>query len=265
MKRTLLTILAVILTSLPAFSQTKVTGEKIVNSTVTTSTIDSTPIGSTTRSNVSATWMLFSAAPPNPIIGNSVELGWDATGLGEADFVDDYGTASGGFNWYAVGGSGSSHSWTPSSPLMHLDISGNLTAAKFIGSFSGNVTGNLNGNASTASALAADPANCATGQVATGINASGVATCVNGVQSGSGPGGTTGSATYSSTTSTVTFSPGYGDANYRAACTLIAPSDPRAVIVGVTSLGTSSLVVEVATMGSVSISYSGIDCLLQHP
>jgi hypothetical protein len=148
---------------------------------------------------------------------------------------------------------------------MRLDSSGNLTANKFVGSVSGNVTGNLNGNASTASAFATDPANCGSGQVAVGINASGVATCVNGVQSGSGPGGTTGDTSFSATTSTVTFSPGYGDANYRASCTLIAPSDPRAVIVGITSLGTSSLVVEVATMGSISISYSGIDCLLQHP
>jgi hypothetical protein len=95
MKRLLTTILAVILTSLSAFAQTKVTGEKIVNSTVTTSTIDSTPIGNTTRSSVSATWLLFSGVtPPNPILGNSVEAGWNSEGLGEADFIDDYGTST---------------------------------------------------------------------------------------------------------------------------------------------------------------------------
>lgn len=45
----------------------------------------------------------------------------------------------------------------------------NITASAFIGA--------LTGNASTASALAADPANCAAGQLALGVNASGVAEC----------------------------------------------------------------------------------------
>jgi hypothetical protein len=45
----------------------------------------------------------------------------------------------------------------------------NITAASFIGV--------LTGNASTASALAADPANCAAGQLSLGITAAGVAEC----------------------------------------------------------------------------------------
>lgn len=47
----------------------------------------------------------------------------------------------------------------------------------FTGTFSGNLTGAVTGNASTATALAADPANCAAGQIAIGVNASGVAEC----------------------------------------------------------------------------------------
>lgn len=50
---------------------------------------------------------------------------------------------------------------------------GILTATGFAGPLTGNVTG----NASTATALAADPADCSAGQVATGIAASGALTC----------------------------------------------------------------------------------------
>jgi hypothetical protein len=177
MQRTLTTILAVILTSLPAFAQTKVTGEKIVKSTINSSSIDSTPIGSNSRSSVSATWMLLTSAPLNPTLGNSMGLGWNATGLGEVDFVDDYGTGSGGFSWYMTGGSGTSHAWDSASPIMKLDRSGNLTATKFIGSVSGNVIGNVSGNSTTASAFANSPANCASTTPATGIQANGNANC----------------------------------------------------------------------------------------
>ena len=41
------------------------------------------------------------------------------------------------------------------------------------------MTGSISGNAGTATALAADPANCASGQVAVGITAAGVAECVS--------------------------------------------------------------------------------------
>jgi len=43
--------------------------------------------------------------------------------------------------------------------------------------YTGAVTGAVTGNASTATALAADPANCSAGEIALGVNASGVAEC----------------------------------------------------------------------------------------
>lgn len=59
-----------------------------------------------------------------------------------------------------------------------------LTCDLFVGALTGNVTGNVSGssgsttgNAATATALAADPADCAAGQVAIGITASGAAVC----------------------------------------------------------------------------------------
>jgi hypothetical protein len=58
----------------------------------------------------------------------------------------------------------------------------NLSATTFTGNLSGNVTGNVtgdvNGNASTATALASDPANCVTAtHFAVGVTAAGVAEC----------------------------------------------------------------------------------------
>jgi hypothetical protein len=57
--------------------------------------------------------------------------------------------------------------------LAKLSGAGVLTAA----GFSGPLTGAVTGNASTATALAADPANCSAGQIALGVTAAGVAEC----------------------------------------------------------------------------------------
>jgi hypothetical protein len=207
MKRTLLTILAVILTSVSAFAQTKVSGEKIVNSSIFASTVDGTAIGQTSRSSVEATWEWITSGPPNPTFGNSLALGWNATGIGEVDFVDDFGTGTGGFNWYLTGGPGGSHSWSPSSPAMILNRSGllqttggvsssgpitssnsisttgavtaaSMSATTFTGSLNGTATrANIANIATAASALAAAPANCGPTTPASGVQANGNANC----------------------------------------------------------------------------------------
>jgi hypothetical protein len=51
--------------------------------------------------------------------------------------------------------------------------SGDTISGTFSGNLTGNVTGNLTGNASTATALAANPTNCAAGYAALGVDASG--------------------------------------------------------------------------------------------
>jgi hypothetical protein len=65
--------------------------------------------------------------------------------------------------------------------VTNLTTDGTITAATFSGNLSGNVTGNvtgaLTGNASTATALAANPADCSANQFATTIAASGALTC----------------------------------------------------------------------------------------
>lgn len=67
------------------------------------------------------------------------------------------------------------------SAIVARDGSGNFSAGTITANLTGNVTGNLTGavtgNASTASALAANPADCSAGQLATTIAANGDLTC----------------------------------------------------------------------------------------
>jgi hypothetical protein len=270
-----------------AAALTPLTSVAIRNSAMTTtaitaSTLDSTPIGNSSASSVRSTYLASFAPAPNPALINTSMVGWNASlGNGETDFVNDYGTAPGGFDWYATGTS-SSHSWG-SSPLMILSKTGGLavastilsgstiTAPLFSGPLSGNVTGNLsgtvtgslNGNASTASAFNHTPAACGTMQAMVGISSTGAPTCVPIVQSGSGPGGVTSSGSFSTTSSIVTLSPGYGDSGYQAVCTLTGPSDPRASIWGTVKTATA-ITVLVTTNGSAAISYAGVDCMAKH-
>ncbi len=65
--------------------------------------------------------------------------------------------------------------WTLSFPT-NMTLPGNTTGT-FIGNITGNVTGNVSGNAGTATALAADPADCAANRYANAIGASGDLTC----------------------------------------------------------------------------------------
>lgn len=63
------------------------------------------------------------------------------------------------------------------SAIVARDGSGNFTAGTITANLTGNVTGALTGNASTATALAADPAACSAGQKVTDIAANGTLTC----------------------------------------------------------------------------------------
>ncbi|HVW23715.1 MAG TPA: MerR family DNA-binding transcriptional regulator [Candidatus Saccharimonadales bacterium] len=63
--------------------------------------------------------------------------------------------------------------------VTNLTLNGTVSAATFTGALTGNVTGNVSGNAGTATALAADPADCAANSFATAINASGTLSCAS--------------------------------------------------------------------------------------
>ena len=101
-----------------------------------------------------------------------VETSAELSGVGAAGdraiTIDNNGVASVYYN--------DAGSWTVVDNLVATRFVGALTGA-VTGNVTGNVTGTVSGNAGTASALAADPADCAAGQVATGIAASGALSC----------------------------------------------------------------------------------------
>ena len=66
-------------------------------------------------------------APNNQVM----QIGWNQAGLGEGDFFDQSGTATGGFNWYRI--AGSTITGSPGSPIMQLSTGGNLTTTSFNG------------------------------------------------------------------------------------------------------------------------------------
>ena len=290
MKKTFNVLLVILVScALAAWGLTTVTGQRIINST-----IDATPIGSTTTStgafsSLISPWMRVWSTPPLTAPLNSMMFGWNATaGGGEGDFVNNHGTGGvGGFKWYDIG---TSLAWSPSAPLMVLTDSGLLaTAGGFTTSGSASATGgfstpgsisagsmiastfngNLNGNASratlanTASSLAATPSQCGAAQVAAGVNANGSANCVPQVQSASGPGGSTASGSFSTTSSVVNIPSPYGDTGFQASCALVAPNDPRASIYGISKTALTVTVL-VTTVGSAPITYAGVDCFFKH-
>lgn len=254
------------------------------------STIDSSPVGSSAPSTGR-----FNTLGVVSNFGTSVGTTQGqyfafntAAGTGESDFINQRGAGPGGFNWYNATNTGAI-----GSPLMTLapsgvlttsagftttgglvaptasigtdfgNLSGNVTG-NVTGNLSGTVTGNLVGNASTATALAANPSDCPTGQAASGINAAGVPTCVYVAHTGNGSNCTTGGSSFSTCTSTVTWETPFPDNNYRFSCTIVTPSDPRAAISGISSKSAATANVTMTTLGSVAISFSGLDCIAQH-
>jgi hypothetical protein len=189
---------------------------------------------------------------------NGAWITWDQTlANGEMDFIAEHTSgAAGGFNWYDTTSSSS-----PGSLIARMDSVGDMSLRSL--SATAGLSGTLTGNASTASAFNHTPSACGTGQVSTGVNSAGNATCVNTVQSGSGPGGVTSSGSFSTTSSIVTLNPGYGDNGYQAVCSLTGPSDPRASIWGTQKTATQ-ITVLVTTVGSAAISYAGVDCMAKH-
>ena len=272
--------------ALTPLTSVAIRNSSMTSTTITGSTLDSTAIGNSAISSVRSTYVAAMAGPPtgapNPAPIDSSLFGWNASaGGGETDFVNDFGASTGGFYWMTTS-TALGHAWSTSSarmvltPNADLIVGRNLSAAGTItstfsgpltgnvsGNVTGNVTGNLSGNASTSSAFDHTPAACGTMQAAVGISSTGVPTCVPIVQSGSGPGGVTGSGSFSTTSSVVTLSPGYGDTGYQAVCSLTGPSDPRASIWG-TQKTPTQITVLVTTNGSAAISYAGVDCMAKH-
>lgn len=147
-------------------------------------------------------------------------LGVDASGAVEGCFTPT--TGAGGANtqvqYNSSGALAGDTGLTYNATTDVLTVSGGVTA-----NLTGNVTGDVTGNASTATALAANGANCSVGQAARGVNASGAAedcftptgtaggsdTQVQFNDGGSAVGGDAG-LTYNKTTDILTVAGGVG-------------------------------------------------------
>lgn len=269
MKNKIINIAAIVLVcfALAAWGLTTVTGQRIINSTIDSTTIGNSSASSGTFTTLSSLWTKLTSAPPTTAPGNTMSLGWNATGAGEGDFVDHYGTGAGAFNWYATD-TAAGGGWNPASPIMHLGPAGGLSSAGgystsstvtalggFVGNMTGNVTGSLNGNAATATALAANPPNCDAWQVASGINASGTPTCGPHIQAATTTSCTTGSATYNTCQVSGTFPHPFPGA-YSLSCQMLLASDSRASLGSILTEGTQTFTVSIVTEGSVSVTAS---------
>lgn len=195
---------------------------------------------------VNGAWLEWNQSFPNT-----------GTSVGETDFINQHATGGGGFTWYDTTSATSS-----GSQIARLDGSGNLTLRSVV--TTAGLTGSLSGNASTATALAATPAVCPVGEAASAISSNGTPTCVWIAHTGNGSSCVTGSGSFSTCTSTVTWENAFPDANYRMSCTIISPSDPRASINGIVGKAAATATVQIVTNGSVAVSFAGLDCIAQH-
>jgi hypothetical protein len=95
--------------------------------------------------------------------------------------------SGGGGTWGSITGTLSSQTDLQTALNLKAPLAGPTFTGTVTGTFSGNLTGAVTGNASTATALAADPAACTAGQYVSDIAANGTLTC--GTPAGGGGGG----------------------------------------------------------------------------
>jgi hypothetical protein len=181
------------------------------------SEIDSTPVGLNTPSSGYFSNLVTRGTFSIPL-GNASQMGWNqVTGNGETDFFNQHGSGSGGFNWYAVGGT--TYSGSPGSPIMQLSSGGTLTASSFHG----------------AVVLASLPAQCPPNQIMNGISQTGDAVCIS---SGNAAGMiitsgicTTPNASYGvCNMGPFSWPSAFADSNYAVTCTLVNPSSTGSAV-----------------------------------
>jgi hypothetical protein len=176
-------------------------------------------------------------------------VNWNITqGLGETDFVaNSSGAGLGGFNWFQGFDNGFGFS------LMSLDTTGQLILPHGLA------------NAKFAKQFNTTPPVCDAGVEMQGITRAGAANCsvfAPYKQSVSTTNiCTTGNNSYDTCVGTVTFPLAFADATYAVLCQGVGPSDPRAMLQGATALTNQTAQFQIATEGSVGITYSKINCV----
>jgi hypothetical protein len=176
-------------------------------------------------------------------------VNYNLLGSGETDFVDQPGSGNTAFNWYVANSSG-----VIAFPIMTLSTAGQLFAV-----------GGVNGNATTATMLAGTPTGCAAGNAAVGIQANGDANCIglgSSVERQTGTGVcTTGSSSYDTCDSSLTWPTPFSSAGYAAICFGKGATDGRAALQGIVSQSTTGLTYRVVTEGSVAVTYASVSCV----
>ena len=146
---------------LVAYGSTKVRDQIITNST-----LDSSIIGGTVPAAADFTHATVHGQPSNPSLNNSGAMGWNATGGGETDFVNNHGTGNlGGFSWY----DSATSAWSSTAPLLRVDKSGNVTASTSITSPAINASSSMSAPAINASTSMTTPTMTASNAVYGGL------------------------------------------------------------------------------------------------
>lgn len=176
---------------------------------------------------------------------NGFYVNWNLTnGLGETDYVEN---GLGGFNWFQGFDNGFGFS------LMSLDDTGQLTLPHGVA------------NVKFAKQFDVTPSVCDAGQEMHGVSRTGAASC--GVfapykQTVSTTNiCTTDNNSFATCTGKVTFPLAFSDTTYSIFCQGINPSDPRAMLQGATVLTNQTAQFQIATEGSVGITYGKITCM----
>lgn len=177
-------LVLLLMAPLLAWGATTLRSVIITNSSVMSSTVDSSPIGSSAPSTG-----MFTGVGINNYSQSTASQGgyiqWNHAAVGETDFVNNRGAGAGGFQWFNTTG-------VPGSPLMTLNSAGTLSA---VGGFSGSLSGNASsatnatfatsagsaGFASNAGALNTAPLACGANAPAYGIQANGNALCLTSI------------------------------------------------------------------------------------
>lgn len=185
---------------------------------------------------------LSAIGQPGTYAGTTGYLAYGRNGTGDTDFVTANGGSSPSFYWYyLLGTTVTAEMWLDQSAILHVpdgiianingNLAGNASTATNV-AYSG-LTGSpptwnqsTTGNAGTATQLAATPGQCAGPGPITGITASGTANCLYSSHfqietdtfTTGLPAATSGSASYASSSSTITWPTAFFDINYSLAC-----------------------------------------------
>lgn len=232
---------------------------------------------------LSSPYTYTSGATPSWFPGQGAYTTWNTfqPGSGKAEYVNNPGTGSGGFQWFE-GATNSSRGAliaelgstgilnlsgvTASSATITAIGASTITASTVAAP---TVTGSLVGNASTATRLASAPSTCSQGTgptAAQGVDVFGVPAACIPIPFAVGylNSGTNISIVGSGTSTVLGFtSPNVTtNTSYAASCTLIGPITGKPYVADISAKATNSITVQMATLDGNPATAFGLDCAI---